>query len=68
MTARQRFETHDIFNQSPPYEDVDLFATDRSLRDAVAANGAAEDADALSRRTDPDAVLDALKDTQEPVP
>ena len=27
-----------------------------------------EDADALSRRTDPDAVLDALKDTQEPVP
>ena len=29
MTAQQRFETHDIFNQSPPYEDVDLFTSDR---------------------------------------
>ena len=35
-------------NQSPPYEDVDLFASDQPLRDAVAANGAASQAAALS--------------------
>src|SRR5258706_14612297 len=33
--------THEVFNQSPPFEDVDLFALDRSLADAVAANGGA---------------------------
>jgi putative acyl-CoA dehydrogenase len=49
MTVQQRFETHDIFNQSPPYEDVDLFASDPALRDAVEANGAGAEAAALSR-------------------
>jgi putative acyl-CoA dehydrogenase len=29
------------FNQSPPFEDVDLFALDQPLKDAVAANGGA---------------------------
>ena len=29
--------THEVFNQSPPFEDVDLFALDRPLVDAVAA-------------------------------
>jgi putative acyl-CoA dehydrogenase len=33
--------THDVFNQSPPFEDVDLFTLDRPLKDAVAANGGA---------------------------
>ncbi|MGB8402361.1 acyl-CoA dehydrogenase family protein [Bradyrhizobium sp.] len=33
------FSTHEVFNQSPPFEDVDLFALDRPLADAVAANG-----------------------------
>jgi putative acyl-CoA dehydrogenase len=33
--------THEVFNQSPPFEDVDLFALDRPLREAVAANGGA---------------------------
>ncbi len=33
--------THEVFNQSPPFEDVDLFALDRPLKDAVAANGGA---------------------------
>src|SRR6188472_3567448 len=33
--------THEVFNQSPPFEDVDLFALDRPLADAVAANGSA---------------------------
>jgi putative acyl-CoA dehydrogenase len=29
---------HDVFNQSPPFEDVDLFVLDRPLADAVALN------------------------------
>lgn len=33
------FATHEVFNQSPPFEDVDLFAVDQPLADAVAANG-----------------------------
>ncbi|MBR0849596.1 acyl-CoA dehydrogenase family protein [Bradyrhizobium diazoefficiens] len=33
------FATHEVFNQSPPFEDVDLFAVDRPLVDAVKANG-----------------------------
>ena len=48
MTVQPRFETHDIFNQSPPFENVDLFMIDRPLRDAVAANGAGGEAAALS--------------------
>ena len=41
-------DTHEVFNQSPPYEDVDLFSSDRPLQDAVRANGAAGDAAALA--------------------
>src|SRR6476620_8161314 len=48
MTVQQRFATHDILNQSPPYEDVDLFASNRALQDAVEANGAGAEAGALS--------------------
>src|ERR1700710_3152770 len=33
--------THEVFNQSPPFEDVDLFALDLPLVEAVAANGGA---------------------------
>lgn len=33
------FTTHEVFNQSPPFEDIDLFAVDRPLVDAVKANG-----------------------------
>src|SRR5438477_8652843 len=33
------FATHEVFNQSPPFEDVDLFAVDRPLKEAVAAFG-----------------------------
>ncbi len=35
------FATHEVFNQSPPFEDVDLYALDRPLVEAVAANGGA---------------------------
>lgn len=35
------FATHEVFNQSPQFEDIDLFAVDRPLVDAVKANGGA---------------------------
>ena len=40
MTQRS-FATHEVFNQSPPFEDIDLFAVDCPLVDAVKANGGA---------------------------
>ena len=33
--------THDVLNQSPPFEDIDFFAADAPLVAAVAANGGA---------------------------
>ena len=39
--SQATFATHEVFNQSPPFCDVDLFATDRPLVDAVAAHGGA---------------------------
>ena len=48
MATLSRFDTHEVFNQSPPYENVDLFASDIPLQEAVAANGAAGEAAALS--------------------
>jgi putative acyl-CoA dehydrogenase len=39
--TRPVFATHDVFNQSPPFEDVDLFAVDAPLKEAVAAFGGA---------------------------
>ena len=38
----------EMLNQSPPYVDVDLYASDRPLQSAVAANGGERDAAALS--------------------
>jgi putative acyl-CoA dehydrogenase len=35
------FATHEVLNQSPPFWDVDLFAVDKPLAEAVAANGGA---------------------------
>ena len=43
-----RFDTHAVTNQSPPLADIDLFAVDPPLMDAVRANGAGGDAKALS--------------------
>jgi putative acyl-CoA dehydrogenase len=48
MSPPLRFETQAVTNQSPPYVDVDLFASDRPLQDFVVANGGAEDCNALS--------------------
>src|SRR4051794_30955284 len=39
--SQAEFATHEVFNQSPPFEDVDLYAVDRPLVEAVAANGGA---------------------------
>ncbi|PSO14737.1 acyl-CoA dehydrogenase family protein [Bradyrhizobium sp. MOS003] len=39
--SQPSFATHEVFNQSPPFEDVDLFTVDRPLVDAVKVNGGA---------------------------
>jgi putative acyl-CoA dehydrogenase len=46
--TRPLFATHEVSNQSPPFEDVDLFTLDRLLVEAVAANGGAGAAKELS--------------------
>jgi putative acyl-CoA dehydrogenase len=46
--TKASFATHEVFNQSPPFVDVDLFALDPALADAVAANGGAAAAEELS--------------------
>jgi putative acyl-CoA dehydrogenase len=48
MAALSRFDTHEVLNQPPPFEDIDLFATDRPLQDAVRGNGAGAEGKALS--------------------
>ena len=48
MSTALQLDTHEIFNQSPPYEDIDLFSTDAPLVDAVKANGAGGETAALS--------------------
>ena len=50
--TKASFQTHEVFNQSPPFWDVDLYAVDRPLVEAVAANGgAAIGRDRLDQRT-----------------
>jgi putative acyl-CoA dehydrogenase len=46
---RTAFDTHEVLNQAPPFVDVNLFAADRPLRDAVNANGAHTEIAALER-------------------
>ena len=45
---RTQLETHEVSNQPPPFEEINLFASDAALRDAVSAGGAAMHADRLS--------------------
>src|SRR5262245_54914475 len=42
MAAPTPVATHEVLNQSPPYEDIDLFASDLPLQESVQANGADE--------------------------
>ena len=37
--TKPAFATHEVFNQSPPFENVDLYELDRPLKEAVAAYG-----------------------------
>ena len=46
--TKTSFATHEVLNQSPPFVDVELFALDTALAEAVAANGGAEAAKELS--------------------
>lgn len=39
--TQPNFATHEVFNQSPPFEDIDLFTVDRPLVETVKANGGA---------------------------
>jgi putative acyl-CoA dehydrogenase len=48
MTTVPRFDTQEVFNQSPPYENIDLFSSDRPLIEAVEANGAGSEAASLA--------------------
>jgi putative acyl-CoA dehydrogenase len=48
LNPRTALTTHDITNQPPPFEDVNIFATDRALTDAVEREGAAAHAQSLS--------------------
>ncbi|NML60771.1 isovaleryl-CoA dehydrogenase [Massilia sp. RP-1-19] len=41
------FDTHEVFNQSPPFENVNLFACDPALMEALGREGAAWAADGL---------------------
>ena len=42
------FQTHEVFNQSPPFQDVNLFTSDRALMEAVDREGASSAAQALA--------------------
>ena len=48
MAAGSRFDTHAVFNQSPAFENVDLFESDAPLVEAVGANGGDAETAALS--------------------
>lgn len=41
------FETHDVLNQTPPFGDVNLIATNQPLLDALKANGVDPEAEGL---------------------
>ncbi|MEA2986175.1 MAG: putative acyl-CoA dehydrogenase [Alphaproteobacteria bacterium] len=48
MAGSPQSDPPEDFNQTPPLGDVDLFAIDRPLQEAVAANGAGSETQALS--------------------
>src|SRR3546814_13051709 len=43
-----RLDTHEVFNQPPPFENVNLFSGDRALVDAVTQAGAGSHAERLT--------------------
>ncbi len=47
METANPFDTHQVFNQPAPFENVNLFACDAALREALAREGAADAAPSL---------------------
>src|SRR3546814_1243202 len=43
-----RFATHEVANQSPPFQDINLFLADAALREAVRCGRAAASHEALA--------------------
>ena len=39
LRPRSQLGTHDVTNQPPPFEDINLFETDAALRDAASGSG-----------------------------
>jgi putative acyl-CoA dehydrogenase len=48
LRPRSRLDTHDVSNQPPPFEDVNLFTSDVALQAAVAAAGGATHVERLT--------------------
>lgn len=48
LRPRTHLETHDVFNQPPPFEDVNLFTSDVALQEAAARAGAGEHCERLA--------------------
>jgi putative acyl-CoA dehydrogenase len=48
LRPRSQLETHDVFNQPPPFEDVNLFTSDVALQAVVAAAGGGVHAERLA--------------------
>ncbi len=48
LRPETHLETHDVTNQPPPFENVNLFTSDRALMDSVARHGAAAHRDRLT--------------------
>jgi putative acyl-CoA dehydrogenase len=48
MTTVPRFDIGEVFNQSPPYENIDLFSSDAPLMEAVKGDGGGQDLTALA--------------------
>ncbi len=58
------FDTHEVFNQAPPFEEVNLFTCDLALREALVREGggaAARDLAALGARLGSAEVLDLAR-------
>jgi putative acyl-CoA dehydrogenase len=48
LRPETHLETHDVFNQPPPFENVNLFTSDVALQEAVARAGAGEHRERLT--------------------
>lgn len=48
MDVPARFDTHEVSNQSPPFENINLYDGDRPLRESINANGGSPEAAVLS--------------------